>query len=403
MALPMKPIPGIEQTHMFVCSIPAVRLLFSKSKLTDIINKMHSHFISYVVISDGRGKHRNLFIKMKMTKQQDLQKAYEIGYISEEEKSLIEEYNQRLTENGVPIIYNLRHLRQLLGIRKSSQERLFGAKRFESYRIFHIPKKTGGVRTIEAPSDELKKIQLWIKENILDIFNPSQYAKGFKKGVSIYDNALPHVGKKLVINIDLKDFFPSIGYKEIYKIFRYIGYTDGVSKLLTKLCTNIQDVLPQGSPASPALSNLVSLKLDKRLSRLAKSIDADYTRYADDITFSGDDSISRYVDLIKRIINEEGYEINEGKFRLQYSFQRQEVTGLIVNKKVSVSESKIREIENAIYYCKKYGVINHMKHIGCEKGFYREHLYGLAYFIKMINLNKGEKYLQELDKIDWPI
>ena len=94
-----------------------------------------------------------------MAKQQDLQKACETGYISEEEKSLIEEYNQRLTENRVPVIYNLRHLRQLLGIRKSSQERLFGEKRSESYRIFHIPKKSGGVRTIEAPSDELKKIQ----------------------------------------------------------------------------------------------------------------------------------------------------------------------------------------------------------------------------------------------------
>ena len=155
-----------------------------------------------------------------MANQQELQHAYEIGYISEEEKSLLEEYNQRLTENGVPIIYNLRHLRQLLSIRKSAQERLFGEKRSESYRTFRIPKKSGGVRIIEAPSDELKMIQLWIKENILDKFKPSQYAKGFKKGTSIYDNALPHVGKELVINIDLKDFFPSITYGEIYRIFK---------------------------------------------------------------------------------------------------------------------------------------------------------------------------------------
>lgn len=338
-----------------------------------------------------------------MSNQQDLQRAYEIGYINNEEKALIEEYNLRLTENGVPIIYNLRHLRQLLGIRKSAQERLFGDKRSESYRTFQIPKKSGGVRTIEAPSDELKAIQLWIKENILDKFNPSEYAKGFKKGLSIYDNALPHVGKDLVINIDLKDFFPSIGYKEIYKIFRYIGYTDGVSKLLTKLCTNSKNVLPQGSPASPAISNLVSLKLDKRLSCLAKSIGADYSRYADDITFSGGDNISKYTDLIRRIIYEEEYEINEDKFRLQYSFQKQEVTGLIVNTKVSVPERLINEIENAIYYCSKYGVINHMTRMKIDKGFYKEHLYGIAYFIKMIDKEKGLKYLSKLDKIDWPI
>ena len=338
-----------------------------------------------------------------MANQQELQHAYEIGYISEEEKSLLEEYNQRLTENGVPIIYNLRHLRQLLSIRKSAQERLFGEKRSESYRTFRIPKKSGGVRIIEAPSDELKMIQLWIKENILDKFKPSQYAKGFKKGTSIYDNALPHVGKELVINIDLKDFFPSITYGEIYRIFKYIGYTDGVSKLLTKLCTNSKNVLPQGSPASPALSNLVSLRLDKRLSRLAETIGADYTRYADDITFSGKHGISKYVDLIRRIITQEGYEVNEDKLRLQYSYQRQEVTGLVVNTKVSVPEKLISELENAIYYCAKYGVINHMTRMKINKGFYKEHLYGIAYFIKMVDKEKGEAYLARLDAIEWPI
>ena len=338
-----------------------------------------------------------------MANTKELQKAYESGYITQDDMKLIEEYNQRLSSNNVPIIYNLRHLRQLLGIRKRDQEKLFGENRKDSYRNFKIPKKSGGFRCIEAPSEQLKKIQLWIKENILDKFTVSEHAKGFKKGFSIYDNALPHVSKELVINFDLKDFFPSIGYCEIYKIFKYIGYTDGVSKLLTKLCTNPKNVLPQGSPASPIISNLVSLKLDKRLGELAKSIGASYTRYADDITFSGSSNIQKYELLIRKIIFEEKYEVNEDKFRRQFSFQRQEVTGLIVNDKVSIPGRKIREIENAIYYCKKYGVTNHMKHINCEKGFYREHLYGLAYFIKMVNQPQGEKYLQELDEIDWPI
>jgi retron-type reverse transcriptase len=165
----------------------------------------------------------------------------------------------------------------------------------------------------------------------------------------------------------------------------------------------VKDVLPQGSPASPALSNLVSLKLDKRLSRLAETIGADYTRYADDITLSGNENITNYVDLVRKIISEEGYEINEDKFRLQYSFQRQEVTGLVVNTKVSVSEKLISEIENAIYYCNKYGVVDHMVRMRIDKGFYKEHLYGIAYFVKMIDKAKGEKYLSQLDKIDWPI
>ena len=327
-----------------------------------------------------------------------IERAYQAGVITEKEKELIEEYNQRLTENNVPTIYNLRHLRQLLGIHKSAQDRLFGIKKSDSYKTFYIPKKSGGLRKIEAPTEELKKIQLWIKENILDKFSVSQYAKGFVKGISIYDNAVRHVEKDLVINIDLQDFFPSIKYREIYKIFKYIGYTDSVSKLLTNLCTNARSVLPQGSPASPVISNLVSLKLDKRLGRLAEKIGADYTRYADDITFSGDKSIKKFVTVIRKIIQEEGYRINEDKFRLQYAHQRQEVTGLIVNKGVAVPSKYIQEIENALYYCQKYGVENHMAHIGCEKGFYKEHLYGLAYFIKMVNAEKGQKYLLKLKK-----
>lgn len=93
-----------------------------------------------------------------------IEKAYQAGVITEEEKRLIEEYNQRLTDNNVPVIYNLRHLRQLLGIHKSAQDRLFGDKKCDSYRVFHIPKKNGGLREIEAPNEELKRIQLWIKK-----------------------------------------------------------------------------------------------------------------------------------------------------------------------------------------------------------------------------------------------
>jgi len=340
---------------------------------------------------------------LKDNTMEHIEQAFRSGFITEEDKQLLEEYNQRLTDNNVPVIYNLRHLRQLLGIHKSAQDRLFGARKRDSYRTFHIPKKSGGERKIEAPSEELKRIQLWIKENILDKFSVSQYAKGFVKGVSIYDNAVVHVGKELVINVDIKDFFPSIQYREIYKIFKYIGYTDSVSKLLTSLCTNPRNVLPQGYPASPVISNLVSLKLDKRLGCLAAAIGADYIRYADDITFSGNKNLKKYVKVIRKIIHEEGNMINEKKFRLQYAHQRQEVTGLIVNDRVSIPERIIRELENAIYYCGKYGMSDHMARIECDKGFYKEHLYGLAYFVKMVDMEKGKQFLCQLDKIEWPI
>lgn len=333
----------------------------------------------------------------------NIEHAFQIGMITEEEKNLIYEYNRRLSDNNVPIIYNFRHLRQLLQIKKSEQTKLFGIEKYKSYTTFKIPKKNGGVRLIEAPDERMKMVQYWIKENILDKFSVSKYAKGFVKGVSICHNALPHVRKEVIINIDLKDFFPSIKYEDVFKIFKYIGYTESVSKSLTNLCTNERSVLPQGAPTSPVLSNLVSLKLDARLSGLAKKICASYTRYADDITFSGSKHILKYQELIKEIINDEGYQINEEKYRVRCNFQHQEVTGLTVNSKISISKKLKKEIENAIYYCKKYGVIDHMNRINCERGFYKEHLYGIAYYIKMIDEEKGKSYIDQLNSIEWPV
>lgn len=336
-----------------------------------------------------------------MLNEEDFEYAIDKGLIDSETKELIEEYNERLIDNNVPVIYNLRHLRKILDIKKNEQKLFWGKDRQDSYKTFKISKKSGGFREIEAPLDKLKTIQRWIKDNILDSFKVSEFAKGFVKNRSIYDNALPHVNKELVINLDLKDFFPTITYSDVFKIFKYIGYTTEVSHLLTQLCTNGKNKLPQGSPASPALSNLVCLKLDKRLSKLAEKNNFTYTRYADDITFSGAKVIKYSLPMIYKIIVEENFIVNEKKTRLHYNFQRQEVTGLIVNKKVSITKKLRKELENAIYYCKKYGVISHMEKIGCNRSFYKEHLYGIAYFVKMISPEEGQGYLNKLDQINW--
>ena len=329
------------------------------------------------------------------------QNAFEANVIDEQTFDRIKEYNIRLSQNNVPVIYNLRHLRKTFKITQSEQELYFGQLRKDLYYEFEIPKKSGGMRLIEAPQERLKNIQRWIKDNIIDSFTPSEYAMGFRKGLSIVHNAEKHVGKELVINFDIKDFFPSIKYADVFKLFVYMGYRKDVAHLLTRLCTNASNVLPQGSPASPSISNLVLLKLDKRLSCLAESIGCDYSRYADDITFSGNRSIESIVPLVKKIVVEEGFQINEDKVRLQYSYQCQEVTGLIVNKKLSVSRKIIEELDNAIYFCKKYGVADHMRHIKCDKSFYQDHLYGLAYFVNMVDKEKGIKYLERLDEINW--
>ena len=334
-------------------------------------------------------------------KEEKLNYALEKNLIDNESKIAIQEYDARLTQNQVPIIYNLRHIRKIFSIKKKEQEKYFGKERKKMYHTFCIPKKSGKYRVIEAPVDDLKAIQTWIKRNILDRFDVSPFAKGFVRNESILDNALPHVNKDLVICLDLKDFFPSIKYNKVFKIFNYIGYTKEVSHELTKLCTNYKNELPQGSPASPVLSNLVCLKLDSRISKLGEKYKFSYTRYADDITISGHKSIRNALPIIYEIIREEGFVVNEEKTRFQYKYQRQEVTGLLVNNKVSITKGLKRELENAIYYCGKYGVASHMNKIECDRAYYKEHLFGIAYFIHMINPEQGNSYIEKLNRIEW--
>ena len=321
--------------------------------------------------------------------------------ISTETKELLWEYTNRLIKNKVPVIYNLRHLRKWLNIKKKEQDKLFGKNRNLLYRVFYIPKKSGSFRKIQAPTEFLEIRQRWIKENILDKIKFSDYAKGFKKGTNIVDNARGHCKRKYILNIDIKNFFPNINYSKIFKLFCYIGYNREVSHLLTNLCTNEENVLPQGAPTSPSLSNLVNVKLDKRLSCFAKSIGGVYTRYADDITISSNINPYNYIQTITKIVNDEGYQLNNKKTRVQNCGQKQEVTGLIVNDKVSVNKKIKKELDNAIYYINKYGIESHIKHIKCKKIHYKEHLFGLAYFVKMVDYNLGVRYLKKLNELKW--
>lgn len=309
-------------------------------------------------------------------------------------------YAQKLCDNSVPVVFDFKHLALLLGHEPLELAFYLFASEDLFYTKIQIPKKSGGVRDIEIPSDRLKSIQRWILRNVLDSMEVYESCYGFTKGKSIYDNALLHVGKDCVLNMDLKDFFPSISQKDVFNIFYQKGYTKKVSYYFAKLLTK-DGILPQGSPASPQISNIVAKHLDKRLSELAKRYNATYSRYADDITFSGASNIRNMIPAITQIIQEEKFQVNENKTRYSYYFQRQEVTGLIVNRKVSVPKEYLREMYQEIYYCKKYGVASHLKKTNNHKSFFKEHMYGKAYFINMINKDMGQKILNELDSIMW--
>jgi retron-type reverse transcriptase len=309
-------------------------------------------------------------------------------------------YASRLLDNNLPVIFDTKHLSLLIGIIPSYLTKMvFSEERF--YTQTKIPKKSGGYRELDIPSVELKYIQRWILNNILYNIKTSNYAVGFCTNKSILDNAKIHLNQHCVVNLDIKDFFPSISFEKVFRIFAYYGYTNEVSFILAKLCT-FKGRLPQGSPASPCLSNIACLKLDARLNALAAKYESVYSRYADDLTFSSKNDIKSIVNAVSEIIKDENYTINDKKTRIAYPHQRQEVTGLIVNgNQVRVSKKYKRNLYQELYYCSKFGVHNHMQRIGCNKAFYKEHMYGKIYFVNMVEPNEANKLFALANQIQW--
>ena len=252
------------------------------------------------------------------------------------------------------------------------------------YAKFSIKKKSGEERIINAPVSGLKSILRSLNFILQCISEPHNAATGFVLNKSIVDNAKVHVGNHHVFNLDLKDFFHSFDRNRvkmgfIYEPFNLNGEREPLAFLLASLCTHpfevngeIKNVLPQGSPTSPTITNILCRKLDRRLTGLANRFGAKYTRYADDITFSSPHNIyndENFKKELERIIAEDNLlkingklieigpqlNINTDKTRLQKSAHRQEVTGLIVNDKVNVRQRYVKQIRMWLYYWEKYG------------------------------------------------
>jgi len=325
-----------------------------------------------------------------------LKKSHKNTYYSE----VCIKYAEQLLNNKLPVIFDLKHLSLLIGIDTNSLVSIVFSQSLY-YQEISIPKKSGGFRTLYCPAIVLKYIQRWILDNILMNIKISDFATGFCPKRSIMTNACFHKNKDCLLNMDIKDFFPTISFDKVFKVFIYFGYTKEVSFFLAKLCT-YKNQLPQGSPASPYLSNIICLKLDRRLLNLAETYEASYSRYADDITFSGNCGIRNCKKIIAGIVEEEGFVINEKKTRIAYRYQRQEVTGLIVNgNKIRVNKKYKRRLYQEIYYCKKYGVGEHLSKIKMKKSFYKEYLYGKAYYINMVEKEEAKKIFSLLEQINW--
>ena len=236
------------------------------------------------------------------------------------------------------------------------------------YKTFTIPKKSGGCRQILAPERNLKEMQRCLNRILQAMYQAPSCANGFIPHRSIAHNASIHVGNKYVFNTDLKDFFTSITYDNVYKslIIRPFEFPAIIARTIAGLCCteiNIdgqsQFALPQGAPTSPIVANIVCLPLDRKCAGLARRFSASYSRYADDITFSCDKNAffpgSDFMLEFQRIIESQFFCINHTKDRVQNYAGRQEVTGVVVNKKVNVSKQYIRDLDNLLFIWERYG------------------------------------------------
>jgi RNA-directed DNA polymerase len=252
---------------------------------------------------------------------------------------------------GLPVIQSIDDFSAIVHISKYSIYQL-SANSNKYYTTYNIPKKSGGSRLICQPSKNLKGLQSWILVNLLNKVKVSPSCKGFRKGSSILDNALPHKGSNTILNLDLKDFFPSITHKQVYNIFKTIGYNKLMSTVFSNICT-YNDSLPQGGPCSPTLANLATWQLDLRIQGFVGKRGISYTRYADDLTFSGlnPQKISKIIPTIKSIITNENFQVNNKKTRLLSSARRKVVTGLVINdESVGVGKMKYKELRSKIHH-----------------------------------------------------
>jgi RNA-directed DNA polymerase len=220
------------------------------------------------------------------------------------------------------------------------------------YRTYKVSKKSGGERIIAQPNRDLKAVQAWILRNILNKLSSSSYSKGFDRGTSILENALPHQGANYVLTLDLENFFPSVTANKVFGVFSSVGYSKKISAVLTNLCV-FKGALPQGAPTSPKLANLVCAKLDARIHGYAGPRGIVYTRYADDITLSTQSAqkIQKAKDFIGTIISDENLNINHDKTKVCGTKRQKRITGLIVSQNnVGIGRVKLREIRAKIHH-----------------------------------------------------
>ena len=259
------------------------------------------------------------------------------------------------------------------------------------YHNVYIPKSDGTKRKLSVPDLILKRVQKSIADNILTQYPISNYAKAYKVGSSVQRNALPHVGKKKILKLDIEGFFDNILYSRVKDVvFREDKFSEPIRILLTMLCY-YKESLPQGAPTSPAITNIIMYDFDEKIGKFCEENNISYTRYCDDMTFSGDFDEKAVISVVKDELQKLGLFLKNRKTAVIPSTKRQTVTGIVVNEKIGLTKEYKNKIRQEIYYIKKYGIDEHLSKIGAsDKQHYLNSLRGRIAFVLQTIPNNEE-------------
>lgn len=293
------------------------------------------------------------------------------------------DYMKPIISKGLPVIFELEHLSLLVGIKTDELLKIIVSPA-SFYRKFKIPKRSGGTREISSPYPSLLSCQSWIYKNILLSQSVHDCAHGFVPGRSIVTNARCHLNKKALLKMDLKDFFPSIPMSWVVNLFSGLGYSNNVSFYLASLSC-LDDSLAQGSATSPYLSNILLVGLDRRLNKLAQAYNLSYTRYADDLAFSGEYIPHNFILIIENVITDYGLSPNKSKTKLHLNPGQRIVTGVSVSSdRLTLPRSTRRDIKKEFHYIRKYGVLSHISKSKIRNPFYLDVIEGrLAFWLQV--------------------
>jgi hypothetical protein len=301
-----------------------------------------------------------------------------------------------------------------------------GPLRHYTYRWLRT--RRGKVRLLEVPKARLKAVQRRLLREILDRMPPQEAAHGYRRGRSVASYVAPHAGRPVVVHLDLRHFFPSIPASRVHALFRTAGYPRDVARLLTGLCTNavpeevvrarpprpsrpedgggrqlLSRHLPQGAPTSPALANLCAYRLDCRLAGLGRSVGASYTRYADDLVFSGGEGLGRCLRRFHvsacRIALEEGFEVNTHKSHFMRQGVRQQVAGIVLNAHPNLRRADFDRLKAILTNCLRHGPRGENRE---RRPDFRAYLAGRVAYFAMINPSRGQRLRALFERIPWP-